>query len=86
MKRSVRVFLTMVTVVLLLSLFLVHAGAYEFTRAKGIRVPTLSQEAFTNQFGNNPDIRSTDQGIISLGAGTVPSSGEKAPAQPGCKG
>jgi len=77
MKRSVRIFLSIATVVLLLSLFLVNAGAYEFTRAKGIRVPTLSQEAFTIQFGNNPDIRTTDQGIISLAQELYPPQGKK---------
>jgi len=77
MKRNMRISLSMATVVLLLSLFLAHAGAYEFTRAKGIRVPTLSQEAFTAQFGNNPDIRTTDEGIIALARELYPPQGKK---------
>jgi hypothetical protein len=77
MKRCVRIFLSMATVVLLLSLSLAPAGAYEFTRAKGIRLPTLSQEAFTAQFGNNPDIRTTDEEILTLARELYPPQGKK---------
>jgi hypothetical protein len=77
MKRNMRIFLSMATVVLLLSLFLTHAGAYEFTRAKGIHLPTLSQEAFTTQFGNNPDVKTTDQEIIALAQELFPPQGKK---------
>lgn len=66
MKRCVCIFFSMMALILVLSFSLPPAGAYEFTRAKGIRLPTLSQEAFTAQFSNNPDIRTTDQGIIAL--------------------
>jgi hypothetical protein len=91
MKRNLRIFLTMATVILLLSLFLTHAGAYEFTRAKGIRVPLLTQEAFTAQFGNNPDIKTTDQGITALARELYPPQGKKhllgqaATGEDGCR-